>query len=466
MTGSGGGESVAKMLQVAKKIAAALERGVAPIIYKTHRFYPETLREGADQFERINKQFAPELDNSAPARSRDREAAAVPPSGARARRTDRLPDPTADENFLDLPIEVQIRRLEEAHGIRTDAQRALELSLFMEDKFRDIALISRQTRPETIFDGPEGWASWLDARLFARRNLDREMSVDLLEEIHWRLRIRHDPPENAGRMQGARRSGFGTLGRPLTRSELAAVEENPLLTHVPGPFRVEPHGIVFRPMVEGRLGARDVQWLEAPPTKAELAAIQDDPLRAYVAPNFSIRGGTTNTLAEHGVIVYPNFGSVEATRDFHQSLCDEYNAARSQVGYQPYQAAAHFQRQLISGHSWEGPGHGRQSRVALNFLLEQAGKPPSAIADFNDDLFVSSSQWAEKVEEGSNRYQRWQDKLEQAGGEMDPVDLFDDLRPMMQAYRNMGGESSPFEPGHWHDSDKYEQLHGQLRSGS
>lgn len=78
----------------------------------------------------------------------------------------------------------------------------------MEDKFRDIALVSRQPRPETVFDGPEGWASWLDARLFARRNLDREMSVDLMGEIHRRLRIRHDP-EHAGQMVGARKWGWG-----------------------------------------------------------------------------------------------------------------------------------------------------------------------------------------------------------------------------------------------------------------
>ncbi|WP_063062254.1 hypothetical protein [Nocardia sienata] len=461
MTGSGGGESVAKMLQVAKQIAAALESGVAPLIYKTHRIYPETLRDGAEQFERINKQFAPELDKSAPARSRVRGAAVAPPSGASARGTDHLPDPTADENFLDLPIEVQIRRLEEAHGIRTDAQRALELSLFMEDKFRDIALISRQARPETIFDGPEGWASWLDARLFARRNLHREMSVDLLQEFHRRLRIRHDP-ETAGRMQGARRSAFGTLSRPLSRSARAAIEENPLLTYAPGPFRTEPYGVVFHPSVEGRLGAREMRPLDAPPTAEELATFRDDPLQAYIGPDFAIRGG----MSEGGVIIYPNFGSVEGTRVFHQSLCDDYNAAREQSGYRPYQAAAHFQRQLISGHSWEGPFHGRHSRVALNFLLEQAGKPPSAIADFNDDLYVSSSQWVEKVEEGSSRYQRWQNKLEQAGGDMDPVDLFDDLRPMMRQYQEMGGESSPFEPGQWHDSGKYEQLHGQLRSGS
>ncbi|WP_416564548.1 hypothetical protein [Nocardia testacea] len=442
------------MLEVVKRLSRALVDGACPRI----RDYPNAVRGGVGRIERSSDPSG-RLDPAA--YTERRTAGERSGAGTGSRGPVHGTDPTAADGFLELPIEVQIRRLEHAHGIRTDAQRALEVSLFMEDKFRDIAFISRQGRPETIFDGPEGWASWLDARLFARRNLHREMSVDFLREIHHRLRIRHDP-ENAGRMQGARRSGFGVLSRPLSRSARAAIEENPLITYAPGPFRTEPYGVVLYPGLEGRLGVREMRRLDAPPTPEELAAFREDPLQAYIGPDLVFRAGA----AEGGVIIYPNFGSVEGTRVFHQSLCDDYHAARKQAGYQPYQAAAHFQRQLVSGHSWEGPGHGRHSRVALNFLLEQAGKPPSAIADFNDDLFVSSSQWAEKVEEGSSRYQRWQNKLEQAGGDMDPVDLFDDLRAMMRQYQEIDGEAAPFEPGKWHDSSKYEQLHRQLRSGS
>ncbi|MEV3960215.1 hypothetical protein AB0M34_04830 [Nocardia sp. NPDC050193] len=150
-------------------------------------------------------------------------------------------------------------------------------------------------------------------------------------------------------------------------------------------------------------------------------------------------------------------------REFHESLCDRYNNDSRQSGSNAYQLAAEFQKQLISAHSWEGPFHGRHSRVAMNFLLEQAGKPPSAVAEFDHDLFTPSSRWADEVEAGSDRYSRWQHKLEQSGGDVDPVDL-SDLRPMMQRYQQLDGQPSPFTPGEWHDTDKYERLHAQLRS--
>ncbi|WP_159843242.1 hypothetical protein [Nocardia sp. CY41] len=351
-----------------------------------------------------------------------------------------------------MPIEEQIRRLEQAHGIRTDAQRALELSLYMEDMFRDIVLVSRQARPETARYGPEGWASWLDARLYARQNLHREMSVDLMAEIHRRLQIRHDP-ESAGLMEGTRRWGWAILGRPVSQSELAVIEDNPLLTHVPGPFRTEPHGVVWYPKVDGQPGAREVRWLDAPPTEEELAAIRNDPLRGYVEPGVP--------LPNQGVILYPNFGSVDNTRAFHESLCDWYDVATRQPDHNPYEVAPEFQRQFISGHAWRGDGHGRHSRILMNFALEQAGCPPSAVAKF-DGLSMSSTEWADAVKAGSDRYRQWQDKLERSGGDIDPMDLFD-LGPTMQRYQQMGGQS--FMPEDWHDKAGYERLHTQLRSG-
>lgn len=100
----------------------------------------------------------------------------------------------------------------------------------------------------------------------------------------------------------------------------------------------------------------------------------------------------------------------------------------------------------------------------MNFGLEQAGKPPSAVAEFDHDMLTSSPRWADEVKAGSDRYGQWQSKLEQSGRDIDPVDLFD-LGPMMQRYQQTGGESSPFIPGELHDGDKYERLHAQLRSG-
>ncbi|NUP27726.1 MAG: hypothetical protein HOQ44_13720 [Nocardia sp.] len=204
--------------------------------------------------------------------------------------------------------------------------------------------------------------------------------------------------------------------------------------------------------------------LDRPLAADELAAIADDPLRAYVEPDRSLRG-TSNSLAEGGIIIYPNFGSVDGARAFHEDLCDTYNNARARPDFDPIRSAAEFQRDLISGHSWEGPFHGRQSRVAMNFLLEQSGKPPSAVADFDRDLFTSRAQWVDDVEAGSDRYQRWAQKLDRSGPDIDPVELTD-LTAMKDRYEQSGGEPSPFTPGEWHDKAKFERMHTELRSAT
>lgn len=444
MGGPGGGEIIASMLQAAKRIVDALAGKAVPRVSETHHEFPHTIRDGLGRIQHQDRQRVPEFEHLE--------------SGAGAREPVRGRDPSAENGFLDLPLEVQIRALEKEMGIRTDAQRALELSLYMEDKLRDIALISGQTRPEAIFDeGLEGWAGWLDARLFARRNLDREMSVDLMQEIHRRLLIRHEP-ENAGRIWGPEMPNwtFGNLARQPSRSELAAIEENPLLTYVPGPVDARPYGIVLHPEVDGQSGARELRWLDKPPTEEELAAIRDDPLLGYQGPD-------KWWVREHGMILYPGFDSEGRAREYYESLCNRYHDAAKQPGFNPCRSAAEFQKEVISGHAWAGDMRGRHSRIAMNFLLEQADKPPSAVADFDDDLLTSSAQWADAVEAGSNRYGQWQQKLEQSGADIDPVDLFD-LRPMMQRYQQIGGDPSPFIPGEYHDKEIYGQLHRELRS--
>ncbi|MEV6432047.1 hypothetical protein [Nocardia sp. NPDC051463] len=458
MGGSGHGAITAEMVQAANRVAEALVYKAALQISKVHREFSHEIPNSLERFQHKDEHLAREIDRirNGPAARTDRDTVTEhPESGANTRGPVRGPDPTAEDGFLDLPIEDQIRRLEEAHGIRTDAERALEISLFMEDKFRDIAYISGQARPETVFDGPEGWASWLDARLFARRNLDREISVDLIQEIHYRLIIRKNAAR-AGEL-GPGGKGMAVLSQPLSRSERAAIEENPLLTHVPGPFRSEPYGVVLYPKVEGQPG-RAARWLTEPPSDVELAAIRDDPLLSYVRPGW-IRSNN------QGIILYPNFGSVDNANAFHGSLCGRYNDATGRPGFSPYQSAAEFQRQFISAHAWIGDYHGRHSRILMNHLLERAGKPPAAVAEFDNDMLTSPSQWADAVEAGSNRYGHWQDKIERSGGDIEPVDLFD-LGPMQQLYPQMGGEPSPFASGEKHDVAKYGELHRQLRLAS
>ncbi|WP_328400905.1 hypothetical protein [Nocardia sp. NBC_00403] len=449
---------IAKMVQAAERIADTLVYKASIRISETHHEFPHEIRNTLGRIRHEGEHIASEIHKIkiGPAAHTDRDAATEhPESGASMRGPVHGPDPTAEDGFLDLPIEEQIRRLEEAHGIHTDAERALEISLFMEDKFRDIAYISGQARPETVFDGPEGWASWLDARLFARRNLDREMSVDLMQKIHYRLIIRSNPVR-AGQL-GPGGKGVGKLRQTLSRNEQTAIEANPLLTHVPGPFRSEPYGVVLYPEVEGQPG-RAARWLTEPPRDEELAAIRDDPFLSYMRPGWVDPNN-------QGIIIYPNFGSVDNSHAFHESLCDWYNDATRRPGFNPYQSAASFQRQFISAHAWIGDSHGRHSRILMNHLLERAGKPPAAVAEFDNDMLTPPSQWADAVEAGSGRYEHWQDKIERSGGDIEPVDLFD-LGPMQQLYQQMGGEPSPFTPGEKHDVAKYSELHRQLRLAS
>ncbi|WP_040838027.1 hypothetical protein [Nocardia brevicatena] len=302
--------------------------------------------------------------------------------------------------------------------LRTDAQRHLELSLYMEDKHRDMPNISKKTWHDIRY-GLEGWVSWLDARAFTRHslrhNLHPEMSVEFMQEVHRRLRIRHDP-EGAGQMLEDGTWGVSTLTRPLSRNERAAIEENPLLAYVPGPFRPEPHGIVFSPQIEGPPGARTLRWLDAPPTESELAAIKDDPLQDYMAPG-------ALPAQEHGVIVYPAFGT--DTREFHVSLCDRYNNTirQSESDHDRYWAAGEFVRDLVGAHQWKGDGHGRHGLALLHSMLERSGMNPSAIANYNP-LGMSPPEWVDTVRAGSERYGRWRE-LEQAHGDIDPIDLLD-----------------------------------------
>ncbi|MCX4091357.1 hypothetical protein [Nocardia sp. alder85J] len=162
------------------------------------------------------------------------------------------------------------------------------------------------------------------------------------------------------------------------------------------------------------------------------------------------------------MIVYPTFGSVEGTREFHESLSEGYNDARRQPGFDPYRGAAELQKRFISAHAWRGDFHGRHSRILMNFALEQAGESPSAVTEFDNDLLASSAQWTDEVRAGSQRYGRWQRTLARSGADTDPLDLFE-LRPMAARYEEMGGRPAPFAPG-YHDSEEYAQLHARLRA--
>ncbi len=74
-------------------------------------------------------------------------------------------------------------------------------------------------------------------------------------------------------------------------------------------------------------------------------------------------------------------GEINGMRKFHESLCDWYNNVRRQPGYNPYQVAAESRKRFVSAHVRPGDFHGRHSRTLMNFIVEQEGKPPSAVTE-------------------------------------------------------------------------------------
>lgn len=122
MGGPGGREAIEKMWQVAKRLTYALDSRWARRLSEKRHEFPARLRNAFERADHKDGQLASDLRKVGPAAHTDRNTDTDhPTSGAGAWRPVHGPDPTAEDGFLDLPIEEQIRRLEQAHGIRTDA---------------------------------------------------------------------------------------------------------------------------------------------------------------------------------------------------------------------------------------------------------------------------------------------------------------------------------------------------------
>ncbi|WP_454198581.1 sigma-70 family RNA polymerase sigma factor [Nocardia sp. Marseille-Q1738] len=288
-----------------------------------------------------------------------------------------------------------------ALGIDTEAALLLEASLLIEEKYLSTAVIADQPRPETIF-GLAEWAGYLDARLLARQYGDRELTPDFIVALHMRLAAMTAPEKGAE----FARPGLRTcvLTSTPTEDQIAAINENPALSYLP------------------------------PPAGPDV----------------------------HGVVKYPEFASQEEVRRELQSLCDWYNAATRESGYDPFEIAATLQHRLVSIH----PLHynGRLSRLLMNWSLENDGQPPSAIREFDDDFLTRLPDWVAEVRAGSVRYGEWAGRLAELGPAIDPVTLFG-LEQLRERYRQIGGQTAPFVVGQRHDGVKYRRLLAAVMSG-
>lgn len=286
-------------------------------------------------------------------------------------------------------------------GLHTRARRALESSLFIDAPVHQLALLSRQTRPELAF-GEGEWAGYLDARTTARRYGDQDLTVSFMTELHRRV-AQFTMPHLGGVTSPSGRLGI-KLGT-FTDRELAAIEANPYLGHLPQ--------------------------------------------------------GTVPLGRDYSAIVYRT--RPKAIKGELQALSDWYNNARKLPGTDPHWLAAELQRRYVSIHPWSDY-NGRSSRILMNWSLENHGLPPSAPSDFNKDLYSTSEEWTGMVRAGSDSFGERANRLEQLGDTADPIEMMG-LERESRVYQDQGYQISVFTPGEHVNIAECQQILAELRDG-
>ncbi|WP_282777657.1 hypothetical protein [Nocardia sp. CC201C] len=96
MSGSGGGEIIARMLHAAKRLADALVARAAPRISAMYGQFPQETRVALEGATAKDKQLASELDRSDSGPHTDRNTAATQPDSERPQSSSGVPDVDAD----------------------------------------------------------------------------------------------------------------------------------------------------------------------------------------------------------------------------------------------------------------------------------------------------------------------------------------------------------------------------------
>ncbi|WP_459545767.1 WXG100-like domain-containing protein [Nocardia sp. X0981] len=291
--------------------------------------------------------------------------------------------------------------------VNTDVERLVLAALFIDKSYLDVAIVAGQPRPELLF-GMREWAGFLDAMAFARDYGDRELTVPFVRELHRRLMVL-SIPELAGVLVSS--SPMGVQQNSPTDEQLAALDANPYIRYLD-----------TRRETDHADGTDRALWI--------------------FYPEFPL---------EH-----PDMPGRENLESFLEALCDWYNGVRGRSGADPYAVAAALQRILISVHPFNDY-NGRLSRLLMNWALENAGLPPSAVHDVNLDLFGSPQEWAAAVRAGSERFGEIWSRARHLGPEADPVELFglDELR---RRYVEIDGRPAPFEPEANHNTPEFARL--------
>lgn len=254
-------------------------------------------------------------------------------------------------------LEHEISGAEKTLGIKTEYDRLMETSLFIDKKFLNYALITGVTpQPERIF-GADAWADYLDARVTAKEHGNQSLTPDFILNLHKKLTQRSNPDVSGKiRANGVIGASYDEIGKPVTytKDQINAIEINPLLKFKPVPL-------------EGN----------------------DDP------------GKIPNT----GFIVYPHKGTQtqELIEKDLQEICDWFNDTRIKSVTDKYTLAATLQHKLISLHPFSD-GNGTLTRLLMNWSLENSGLSPSVIDEPSNDILTDKDTWASLVKKGSQSF--------------------------------------------------------------
>ncbi|WP_158675691.1 Fic family protein [Nocardia stercoris] len=281
-------------------------------------------------------------------------------------------------------------------GLHTRAQVMQEASLVIDKPLMEVALAQGYSNPEILF-GRGAWSDYLDARAFTRLHGDQDLSVDFVTDLHRKL-----APSLDGQFTPKRRRG--SWDRPVTDSEVAAIEANP-----------------------------HVKFLTS-----EIVPLK----------NWGIE--------------YVTNGREAIEREL-KATADWYNTARQQPGYDPYHLAAELQHRIVSIHPFED-FNGRVSRLLMNWSLERDGLPPSVLEDFNADIGSSIPDWTDAVRGGSDLYAARAQRIAELGDSADPVDAFG-LR-QIQGQLEASGRSVRLVPGYAMDIQQCRALLAELGAAS
>lgn len=235
-----------------------------------------------------------------------------------------------------------IAQIESSESL-SNQDRLIEASLFIDQKFINVAVITGNTKNPELMFGETPWLDYMDARKASKNYGKNELTTDFILELH-KFLTRRSNPEVSGKIRD-----FVVI---------AADYNNP---------------------------EKPVSY-----TKEQAQIIQAN-------PNLSFR--KTEESETTGFIVYPKPEDVQGRL---KELCEWFNQVKKQEQYDPFKVAALLQRKLVSIHPFND-ANGTLSRLLMNWSLENDGESASILSNPNEDILTSENEWVEEVKKGSKK---------------------------------------------------------------